>query len=315
MSGPQSMLVTDMTGQMVTVLCCMCGIPIAPNQANTCATCLASASDITKGISTEATLHQCRGCQRWHKEAGKWVACELESRELMALCLENVNGLKASKNNGERVRLIDASWIWTEPHSMRLKVRLTIQKEVQQGTILQQAFTVIFVVRNQQCLECQAEFRQGSWKALVQIRQRVAHKRTFLYLEQLILKHGAHRGCLSIETFRDGMDFYFPDKGKAARFMAFLESVVPAKVSSSRQVILRKLILLLLILKHSILCRLNNPRSSLEPMTSPTFPITNTRISSRFVLCVRMIWYSFQPGLHETSETSPDLSWLKISPM
>ena len=77
---------------------------------------------------------------------------------------------------------------------MRLKVRLTIQKEVQKGTILQQAFTVIYVVRNQQCIECQAEFRQGSWKSLVQIRQRVSHKRTFLYLEQLILKHGGE-GC------------------------------------------------------------------------------------------------------------------------
>ena len=47
----------------------------------------------------------------------------------------------------------------------------------------------------------------------------MGHKRTFLYLEQLILKHGAQRGCLSIETFRDGMDFYFPDKGKAARYV------------------------------------------------------------------------------------------------
>mmetsp|Transcript_16425 Transcript_16425/g.45798 ORF Transcript_16425/g.45798 Transcript_16425/m.45798 type:complete len:617 (-) Transcript_16425:2117-3967(-) len=224
-------------GQMVQVLCCMCGIPIAPNPSNTCATCLASSSDITRGISTQAMLHQCRGCQRWHKEAGKWIACELESRELMALCLSNVSGLKGPKASGQRVRLIDASWIWTEPHSMRLKVRLTVQKEVQQGTILQQAFTVVFVVRNQQCLECQAEFRQGSWKSLVQVRQRVSHKRTFLYLEQLILKHGAHRGCLSIETFGDGMDFYFPDKGKAARFISFLESVVPMKVKTSKKLI------------------------------------------------------------------------------
>lgn len=54
-----------------------------------------------------------------------------------------------------------------------------LQKEVQEGTILQQSFTVIFVVRNQQCTECQAEFRQGSWKSLVQVRQRVGHKRTF----------------------------------------------------------------------------------------------------------------------------------------
>lgn len=221
---------------MATVLCCMCGVPIAPNAANTCASCLASTSDITRGISTEATLHQCRGCQRWHKDASKWLACELESRELMALCLSHVSGLRANKN-AQKVRLIDASWIWTEPHSMRLKVRLTVQREVQQGTILQQSFTVTFIVRNQQCIECQAEFRQGSWKALIQVRQRVSHKRTFLYLEQQIIKHGAHRGCLSIETFHDGMDFYFPDKGKGARFIAFLEGVCPIKVKASKKLV------------------------------------------------------------------------------
>ena len=238
MEAPQAIdLPLDASTNFVQVLCCVCGIPIAPNSANTCASCLASSSDITKGISTEAALHQCRSCQRWHKEAGKWVACELESRELMALCLANVSGLKASKNDAQRSRLIDATWIWTEPHSMRLKVRLTIQKEVQTGTILQQSFTVVFVVRNQQCIECQSEFRQGSWKSLVQVRQRVSHKRTFLYLEQLILKHGAHRGCLSIETFRDGMDFYFPDKGKAARFISFLENVVPTKIKTSKKLI------------------------------------------------------------------------------
>jgi nonsense-mediated mRNA decay protein 3 len=219
------------SAQYAQVLCCVCGIPMAPNLANTCATCLASTSDITRGISTESALHQCRSCQRWHKEAGKWISCELESRELMSLCLSNISGLKSTKSNEQRIRLIDATWIWTEPHSMRLKVRLTVQKEVQSGTILQQAFTVVFVVRNQQCIECQSEFRQGSWKSLVQVRQRVAHKRTFLYLEQLILKHGAHRGCLNVETFGDGMDFYFPDKGKANRFISFLEDVVPTKVS------------------------------------------------------------------------------------
>ncbi|KAG7346872.1 NMD3 family protein [Nitzschia inconspicua] len=240
MEGPQALGgpgAAENANNYVQVLCCVCGIPIAPNAANTCASCLASSSDITRGISTEVTLHQCRGCQRWHKEAGKWIACELESRELMALCLGNVSGLKTTKGSGQKVRLVDAAWIWTEPHSMRLKVRLTIQKEVQQGTILQQSFTVVFIVRNQQCIECQAEFRQGSWKSLVQVRQRVAHKRTFLYLEQLILKHGAHRGCLSIETFRDGMDFYFPDKGKAARFISFLENVVPTKMKTSKKLI------------------------------------------------------------------------------
>lgn len=221
----------------LSVLCCMCGIPIAPNASNTCSSCLASKADVTKGISTETTLHQCRGCQRWHLDGGKWIGCDLESRELMSLCLKNVSGLNKTNIGGDKIMLVDAGWIWTEPHSMRLKVRLTVQKEVQQGTIVEQSFVVVFIVRNQQCSECQAEFRQGSWKSLVQVRQRVGHKRTFLYLEQLILKHGAHRGCLSIETFRDGMDFYFPDKGKAARFITFLENVVPIKVKHSKKLI------------------------------------------------------------------------------
>lgn len=232
-------------GAVATILCCECGVLIAPNPSNTCPTCLAARTDVTRGISTEVQLHQCRGCQRWHKDAGTWIACDLESRELMALCLGSVPGLgnkqRKKASNEERVRLVDASWIWTEPHSMRLKVRVTVQKEVYGGggggTILQQSFVVTFVVRNQQCVECQSEFRQGSWKSLVQVRQRVKHKRTFLYLEQLILKHGAHRGCLSIETFRDGMDFYFPDRSKAARFVSFVENVVPIKVKASKKLI------------------------------------------------------------------------------
>mmetsp|Transcript_25379 Transcript_25379/g.54571 ORF Transcript_25379/g.54571 Transcript_25379/m.54571 type:complete len:627 (-) Transcript_25379:76-1956(-) len=227
-------------GTTATILCCTCATPIAPNPSNTCSSCLASQSDVTRGISTEATLHQCRGCSRWHQAEGKWIGCELESRELMALCLNQVSGLKKRKNEGAsgKVRLVDAAWVWTEPHSMRLKIRLTIQREVVAGgTILQQSFVVEFIVRNQQCVECQAAFRQGTWKSLVQVRQRVGHKRTFLYLEQLILKHYAHRGCLSIETFKDGMDFYFPDKGKANRFMSFLEDVVPMKVKSSKKLI------------------------------------------------------------------------------
>ena len=229
--------------QMVNVLCCMCGVPIvyqgSSNNNNTCASCLASSCDITRGISTEVTLHQCRGCQRWHKEANKWLVCELESRELMTLCLQHVNGLKNNKSNSSRVHLTDASWIWTEPHSMRLKIRLTIQREVNQGggIILQQSFNVEFIVRNQQCIECQAEFRQGSWKSLVQVRQRVQHKRTFLYLEQLILKYDSHRGALNIVTYKDGMDFYFPDKGKASKFIAFLDSVVPIKLKQSKKLI------------------------------------------------------------------------------
>lgn len=95
---------------------------------------------------------------------------------------------------------MDASWIWTEPHSRRLKLKLTVQKEVGNGAVLQQAMVVTFVERNQQCDDCAAAFTNNTWTAVVQVRQRVDHKRTFFYLEQLILKHSAHSQCTNIQV-------------------------------------------------------------------------------------------------------------------
>ena len=46
-----------------------------------------------------------------------WVVCSLESRELMALCLKRLKNLS-------KVKLIDAIFVWTEPHSKRIKVRI-----------------------------------------------------------------------------------------------------------------------------------------------------------------------------------------------
>ena len=37
-----------------------------------------------------------------------------------------------------QVRLVDAAFVWTEPHSKRVKVKLSIQKEVLSGAVLQQ---------------------------------------------------------------------------------------------------------------------------------------------------------------------------------
>lgn len=57
------------------------------------------------------------------------MAAELESSELLSLCLKKITGLK-------QVKLLDAAFIWTEPHSRRIKIRLTVQKEVQTNTML-----------------------------------------------------------------------------------------------------------------------------------------------------------------------------------
>jgi nonsense-mediated mRNA decay protein 3 len=49
-------------------------------------------------------------------------------------------------------------------------VKLTIQAEVFNGTILQQGFVVEFVVENHMCLECnRANASPNTWTACVQV--------------------------------------------------------------------------------------------------------------------------------------------------
>ena len=114
---------------MPTILCCLCGVEIQQNPANMCVTCLRQSVDITDGIARQLTIHSCRSCNRFLLPP--WTEVELESKTLMAACLRKIPGLS-------KVKLVDAAWVWTEPHSMRLKVKLTVQKEVIHGAVLQQ---------------------------------------------------------------------------------------------------------------------------------------------------------------------------------
>ena len=58
-----------------------------------------------------------------------WVVCSLESRELMALCLKRLKNLS-------KVKLIDAIFVWTEPHSKRIKVRIWKLKKLLMITVI-----------------------------------------------------------------------------------------------------------------------------------------------------------------------------------
>ncbi|EMR68852.1 putative nonsense-mediated mrna decay protein 3 protein [Eutypa lata UCREL1] len=185
-----------------TIFCCDCGAPIDGTQSTSarCFDCLKLHHDISEGIQREATLHFCRDCERWLLPPMSWVSAAPESRELLALCLKKLRGL-------QKVRIVDASFIWTEPHSRRVRVKLTVQDTVSDGVLLQQSFEVIYVVAWQQCPECAKSYTANVWRASVQVRQKVQHKRTFLFLEQLILKHGAHKDTINIKEAKDGIDF------------------------------------------------------------------------------------------------------------
>ncbi|CAG8787027.1 8817_t:CDS:2, partial [Gigaspora margarita] len=176
--------------------------------------------DITDGIPKQATLQFCRNCERYLQPPNIWIRAELESRELLSLCLKKLKGLN-------KVKLIDAGFIWTEPHSRRIKVKLTVQKEVFISTLIQQITEVEFVVNYQQCGDCTRLMAKNTWQAMVQVRQKVNHKRTFLFLEQLILKHHAHKDTINIKEVKDGLDFFYAHKSHAVKMVEFLNAVVP----------------------------------------------------------------------------------------
>lgn len=215
-----------------TILCCNCGAPIDGTTAAgaLCNDCIKLTVDISAGIQREATLHCCRDCDRWLSPPSQWLVATPESRELLALCLRKLRGLN-------KVRVIDASFIWTEPHSRRIKVKITIQQEAFQGTILQQTFEVEYVVASQQCPDCAKSYTHNTWRACVQVRQKVPHKRTYLYLEQLILKHAAHRDTINIKEVNDGIDFFFSARNHAEKFVDFLTGVAPVRLKKSQELI------------------------------------------------------------------------------
>ena len=214
------------------ILCCNCGAPIdgTTSAGALCYDCVKLTVDISNGIPREATIHTCRDCERWLQPPAHWVTAAPESRELLALCLKKLRGLS-------KVRIIDASFIWTEPHSRRVKVKITIQQEAFAGTILQQTFEVEYVVAYHQCPDCAKSFTANTWRAVVQVRQKVPHKRTFLYLEQLILKHSAHKDTINIKEVKDGLDFFYSQRNHAEKFVDFLTSVAPVKVKKSQELI------------------------------------------------------------------------------
>mmetsp|Transcript_57640 Transcript_57640/g.100875 ORF Transcript_57640/g.100875 Transcript_57640/m.100875 type:complete len:525 (+) Transcript_57640:78-1652(+) len=218
-----------MEAPIATVLCCSCGTPMVPNQTMRCAQCLKTEISITDGISRQVVLPHCRNCGRYNKPP--WGHCEPESRELLGMCLKRIKGI------GRDVRLVDASFIWTEEHSKRIKVKISVQKEVAANSVLQQTMVVEFQICNEQCLDCQKSFTPHTWQAVVQVRHKVSHRRTLCYLEQLILKHDAHEKVISLKETREGLDFHFGQRSHAQRFADFVQSFLPTKIKNSKHLV------------------------------------------------------------------------------
>ncbi|OBZ65533.1 60S ribosomal export protein NMD3 [Grifola frondosa] len=96
--------------------------------------------------------------------------------------------------NCERFLSPPTTWTIARPESQEL---LAICLKKLKG--LNKIFEIEYLVQHGQCSDCTKLAAKNTWKALVQVRQKVPHKRTFLFLEQLILKHGAQKDTISIK--------------------------------------------------------------------------------------------------------------------
>ncbi|XP_045464171.1 60S ribosomal export protein NMD3 [Harmonia axyridis] len=212
------------------ILCCDCGVQIDPNPSNMCISCLRARVDITEDIPKQVVIFFCRGCERYLQTTTAWISAAQESRELLSLCLKKLRGL-------DKVKLVDASFLWTEPHSRRIKIKLTVHKTLDSGLVMEQAFVVEYTVNHKMCDDCHRVEAKNFWKALVQVRQRAENKKTIYYLEQLILKHKAHSNITGMKTHNDGYDFFFSTEAHARKFLDFVKTVLPVKYSHSKKLI------------------------------------------------------------------------------
>ena len=64
-------------------------------------------------------------------------------------------------------------------------------------------------------------------KQTKQVRQRVEHKRTFFFLEQLILARRLHKRVIDVELVKDGMDLFFSDKASGPLLSSPIDATTP----------------------------------------------------------------------------------------
>lgn len=211
-----------------TMLCCDCGTPMEPNPARRCVNCLKSDIDITEGIQRHVIVQHCDGCDRWNRPP--WVAMKPESPELLSMCLKKVRNL-------EKVKIVEAKFLYTDPSHKLMRARVVIEKEVLNKAILRQGMTIEFKPTKLQCSECALAWTPHTLNTTVHVRQRSTYKRTILFLENMIRKADAHKKSIAITSQTDGLDFHFSNRNAGLRFADFVLSNFPGRKMESQKLV------------------------------------------------------------------------------
>jgi nonsense-mediated mRNA decay protein 3 len=231
---------------LMQIPCCLCGTMIAPNAANQCTSCLAQQFDlkgVLQGKSGDMLLiKQCRQCRKYARTDTCWEACEPESNPLLSICMKHIPALKAGSvaQHQYQLQLVDAIWVWTEPNNMRLKIRLTV-RAILENVPVQQRVLVEFIVKFHQCPDCNREYTNRTWQALVQLRQRRdngAPRKGLAALEMALARNKEIRKhVLRIDSCRHGLDFYFLTQANAQSFAQFLSRLAPMRLKTTQKMV------------------------------------------------------------------------------
>lgn len=213
--------------------CCLCGVRITPNESYMCMNCLNNQVDLAEGLDLHQDVLCCGKCGRWHVTGNQWKFMEEESAQLLSHLVKKI-GLEK-----HRCKVLDAMFIWTEPHSKRLKVAVTIEKEVLDDKVrLSKRVVSEFVVKMKQCMECIRESTDHTWGSCVQIRQRVGYKRGFDQLEALLISKGLQNLMLDVQVTKDGsFDLYFKSKNQGDRVIEAIASHMPLRKKESKKLV------------------------------------------------------------------------------
>jgi len=247
-----------MSGAPLTAIqipCCLCGTMILPNAANQCGACLAQQFDLKSelqrgpGGSDEILVRQCRKCRRFEQSEKHYQHMELESPPLLALCLKKIPAL-------DRMKLVDALWVWTEPNSMRLRIRLTVRVEVADKVMVQQRVPVELKIKFSQCPDCNREYTNRTWHAVLQLRQKRPDERKGLLLMEAALARNPNvrKHVLSMDISRHGFDFYFLQLSDAQAFASYLSRIAPMRIKTSQKLVSTDARNNTANIKHSVSC-------------------------------------------------------------
>ncbi|SBT31461.1 60S ribosomal export protein NMD3, putative (NMD3) [Plasmodium ovale wallikeri] len=210
--------------------CILCGDSVRINNSKMCNNCLLqSVESNSMNISKDRYLiYYCRECKRYLHN--RWVYCELESKELLALCLKKVNKLK-------KLKILDAKFLYTESHSKRIKIHLTVQEELANNFISEMEIILNYIIKYTQCDDCKKKYTPYTYNTCVSVRQKVEHKKTLLFLESLLLKYNINENIINIVSNPDGLDFHFLSRTDALKFCDFILSKTMSKCKNSKHLI------------------------------------------------------------------------------